>query len=193
MLSPDTLVAPFSFIGAPVDYAREYDQTVDDIPMPSADTKRRKLTLTERLAATLCQLKRIDPTTGRPIPVIDPEWAKAHSAKEIVDAFEKWHDWDHKIALELNGTNHPSNIAPLTRLHHETVKTPADLTAIAKAKRLARKNAGVTAKQLQFRADLLRPEAKVEQPRVKKKARPMPGTKRSGWKHCMDGNWEKRK
>lgn len=48
--------------------------------------------------------------------------------------------WDHRIALALGGTNGLSNMEPL-HVDCSAEKTRADMKAIAKAKRLARKNA----------------------------------------------------
>lgn len=156
-----------------------------DIP---ADRRRRKLTLTERLAAMICHLTVIvDDETGAKVPLIDPQWAKMHSAKDIVAVFQRWHQWDHRIALELNGTNHPTNIDPLPLLTHQTQKTPRDQTAIAKARR-------ITAAQEEFRRRLLAKAGNEDPPPAtrKPKWRPLPGTKASGWKHGMDGTWSRR-
>lgn len=106
--------------------------------------------------------------------------------------FERWHRWDHRIPLGIDGTNHPTNIDPLPRLQHEAVKTPLDLKAIAKSKRLQRKNAGVTAKQLEFRSMLLAPAPREAVERPKRKGAAMPGTKASNWKHSLDGTWSRR-
>lgn len=158
-----------------------------DAPAPVADTKRRALTKTEKLAAVICSMTVADTATGTLIPLIDPAWAKTVTAKAIVAVFERWHDWDHRNPLGLTGTNHPTNIDPLPRAYHQAVKTPADLAAIAKAKRLA-------AEQEAFRQRLLaRHQGEEPPPRPKRKSRPMPGTKASGWKHRVDGEWERRK
>lgn len=156
------------------------------VAAPVADAKRRALNKTEKLAAVICSMTVADPIEGTLIPLINPAWAKTVTAKEIVAVFERWHDWDHRVPLGMTGTNHPTNIDPLPRHTHETVKTPADLAAIAKAKRLA-------AEQAAFRQRLLaRHQGEEPPPKPKRKSRPMPGTKASGYRHRIDGTWERR-
>ena len=168
----------------------DIDQTAQDVCPAPADTQRRKLNPTERLAATILQLKRADPLTGLMIPIIDWQWSRTKTPKEIVATFERWHRWDHFAALELGGTNHPSNVEPLPRLEHEAVKTPQDIKKIAKKRR-------ITAAQAECRKAMLRPNpqpepAKRSKPKAKIPSRPMNGTRASNWKHRMDGTWERR-
>lgn len=163
----------------------DFDQS---IPPPSAplDNQRRRLTLTDKLAAAVLKMTVcVDTDLGLVVPVIDPDWARSRTAKEIVTAFERWRDWDHGIALGLGGSNHPANLSPLPRLEHQTVKTPADRTRIAKVSRL-------TAAQEAMRAKLMTKAGRPARVQTPKKAAPLPGTKASGWRHRMDGVWERR-
>lgn len=171
----------------------EYDQTPQEIAAPAEpDNKRRKFTLTEKLAAAYLQLATFDDDSQTLIPVICPHWAKTVSADKIVKVFERWHDKEHRVALGLGGTNHPVNVQFMTRLDHQTVKTPADRKAMAKADRIAEKHAAARAKAEEFTKRLLAPSAKPERPKKKPQWKPMPGTKASNWKHCMNGTWERR-
>jgi hypothetical protein len=141
---------------------------------------------TEKIAALLLRLYTADPETGAPIPVIDPEWAKTVSAATIVARFERWHEWDHGTARGLGGAHHPANLAPLDRLTHETVKTPADIRAIRRADRLSDE-------QIRFRRTILAKTAGEQRPAPKpRKSAPMPGTRASPWKHRLDGQWIRR-
>lgn len=151
-----------------------------DVPPRKAPNK------TEKIAALLLRLYTADPETGAAIPVICPEWAKTVDAATIVARFERWHEWDHGTARALGGSNHPKNLAPLNRLTHETEKTPADIKAIRRADRLSEE-------QIRFRRMLLAKTvgAPVPAPKPRKSA-PMPGTRASGWKHRVDGQWVRR-
>lgn len=91
-------------------------------PIPDA-TKRKKFSLAEKLAA--CLLRMAGPDGGPLVP-----GGKDMTVKEINASVA----FDHAIALDLGGSNHPSNIQPLPRRYHETVKTPADQTKIIKAR-----------------------------------------------------------
>lgn len=78
-------------------------------------------------------------------------------------------EFDHVIALVLGGENRESNLVPALSEEHK-VKTRKDV--IEKVKR---------AKSLKKRYGL-----------AKKTSRPMNGSKASGWKHKMNGDWERR-
>lgn len=77
--------------------------------------------------------------------------------------------FEHCRALELGGTDTPDNIR-LTCLSCAREKTRDDHRRAAKAKR--QKIAGLG----------LKPPSH----------RPIPGSRASGWKHRMDGSWERR-
>lgn len=91
-------------------------------PIPEPQ-KRKKFSLGEKLAACLCHMTRDDGT-----PLVPG--AEGMTVKEICAAVE----FDHFQALELLGSNHPSNIVPLPVKKHRTEKTPADAKKIAKAR-----------------------------------------------------------
>lgn len=158
----------------------DYDQSPQEI-VP--DIRRRTLSKTDKLAALYLTMT-VPLDDGTCVPFIAPAAAKRMTAIEIVATYERWHDWDHLAALGAGGSNHPSNLRPLDRHTHQTVKTPADQAKIAKAKRLDAKHAAV-------RTKLLAREPR-ERKQVPRKAKPMPGTKASGWRHRMDGIWERR-
>jgi len=76
--------------------------------------------------------------------------------------------YDHRIADAIGGEPTLENCEVLcVGCHGE--KTPIDIRAAAKIKRITRKHIG------------------AHQTR-----RPMAGSKASGWRHRMDGSWEKR-
>jgi hypothetical protein len=171
-----------------IDYDARHDPSPEDHPEPAAPAKvkRRAPTKTEKLAATLLMLKTADPVTGEQIPVIDPKWAETVSAQEIVDRFEKWNRWDHTTPHFYKPGNHPSNLVPLPRQHHEAVKTPKDQKDIAKTKRLMKKHD-------QFvRSLFAKAKGEPPPPPVKKKAkmqsRGFAATRKSKWKKKMDGS-----
>lgn len=84
---------------------------------------------------------------------------------------ELWHA-DHIIALENGGTNDPSNFQPLCAWCH-AIKTKEDHGKAAKSRAVATAHVVPTSQR-------------------QKKGRPLPGTKRSGWKHKISGDWERR-
>jgi 5-methylcytosine-specific restriction enzyme A len=70
---------------------------------------------------------------------------------------------DHVQALINGGSNCESNLVPLLADHHK-IKTRADVATKAKTARIVAARLG-----------------------IKPKGRPMPGSRASGWKRCMDG------
>lgn len=78
--------------------------------------------------------------------------------------------YDHRIPDALGGDNSLENCVVMRTRCHLTKTTTRDVPAIAKAVRISEKNAGVR----------------------KRKGKPMPGTKASGWKHKISGDWERR-
>ena len=82
---------------------------------------------------------------------------------------EKWHV-GHIIALALGGKDEPENMGPA---HDHCNMADAYQEVIpkrAKADRIRARHLGVK----------------------KRQSRPIPGSKDSGWKHKMDGTWERR-
>ena len=95
-------------------------------------------------------------------------WVCCISGIKIDPVRNKW-IIEHKLALAAGGTNDPENLG--VALYDAAIeKTKADVAKIAKIKRVAAKHFG----------------AKV------KTSKPIPGTKRSGWRHRMNGSWEER-
>ena len=84
---------------------------------------------------------------------------------------EPWH-LDHIRAIELGGTNDPSNLQILCEWCHKP-KTAEDHSKAAKGKRLATAQA-------------------IPPSQRQKKGRPMPGSKRSGWKKTFNRGWVRR-
>jgi 5-methylcytosine-specific restriction protein A len=81
---------------------------------------------------------------------------------------EKW-DVEHRKPLWLGGADDESNMSPAhTRCH--TPKTGAEAGHRAKCDRIRAAHLGIK----------------------RKKSRPLPGTRASGWKHKLDGTWERR-
>lgn len=89
--------------------------------------------------------------------------------QKIEPTIDAW-DTDHKVAIVNGGENRESNGATYFRKHHQQIKTPADLREKSERYRSQRRHFGMK----------------------KPHGRPMPGTKRSGWKHKMNGDWERR-
>lgn len=86
-----------------------------------------------------------------------------------IDAGEPWID-EHLRALGLGGSNDLDNRGPAHAHCADTKTRTEDIPRIAKAKRQKAKHLGIPTR----------------------KGRPLPGTKASGWKHNMDGSWERR-
>lgn len=141
--------------------------------------KRKRPNLREQLAAACIQLN----------PDIR-EWAKLKSAADIIAIF----DADHfPVPVALGGTNHPTNLEMRLRHEHRTKTAKKDIPAIAKAKRLTRK-------QEEFRARMLAkdyPHFEVgfgQTPSGARKwvSRPMDGTVASGRRKRWNGTVERR-
>lgn len=98
---------------------------------------KRSQSYAERLASVLLLLKRGDGS-----PLIPKE-----VAEKGTKAILKHVEWDHKHPVALGGDDHFSNLQPLTAEDH-LIKTKRDIKAIAKTKRL-------TKKQQEFRTRLL--------------------------------------
>lgn len=96
------------------------------------------------------------------------DWVCCICHGKIDPVREKW-IIEHLLALAAGGTDTEDNMAPA----HQTCaieKTKKDLGIIAKINRVRSKHLGTNIKS----------------------GRPLPGTKRSGWKKRMDGTVERR-
>lgn len=76
---------------------------------------------------------------------------------------------DHRLAIINGGQNRESNLGPVCYRCDKTKKTPADVKAKSETYRKRASYLG-----------------------VKRKSRPIPGSRASGWKRKVDGTWEKR-
>jgi 5-methylcytosine-specific restriction endonuclease McrA len=92
-----------------------------------------------------------------------------HCCERKITTGETW-VCDHMQALINGGENRENNLAPLCDWCDKRVKTPADVAEKSRTYRRRAKHLGI-------------------KPR---KARPMPGTKASGWKRKMNGTLERR-
>jgi 5-methylcytosine-specific restriction protein A len=79
-------------------------------------------------------------------------------------------EYDHTIPCEIDGTNDLDNCRVLCVGCHAIKTGTVDIPRAAKNRRIAADNAGVKMR----------------------KSRPMPGTKASGWKQTMSGEWVRR-
>jgi len=80
---------------------------------------------------------------------------------------DEW-ETDHLIAIANGGANAESNLRTILKAHHKE-KTAADVAEKSRVYRKRSKHIG-----------------------LKKSSRPMPGSKASGWKHTMSGDWVRR-
>jgi 5-methylcytosine-specific restriction protein A len=76
---------------------------------------------------------------------------------------------DHKRAIINGGANRETNLWPIHEACDKKVKTPADVAEKSKNAKVRKKHLG-----------------------IKRKGRPMPGSKASGIKMKIGGGWEKR-
>lgn len=86
-----------------------------------------------------------------------------------IDLEISWWELDHRIPLALGGSNEPDNLQVLCGHCHKQKTRTKDIPTIAKVTRTREKQQG-----------------------VRRTSKPMPGSKRSGWKHKMNGDWERR-
>lgn len=91
-----------------------------------------------------------------------------HLCEGRIGVGEAW-ELEHVIPLEISGDESDGNVKPAHEKCHKR-KTPKDAADIAKAKRRQDKHSGAW----------------------KPTSRPIPGSKRSGWKRRMDGTIERR-
>jgi 5-methylcytosine-specific restriction protein A len=115
----------------------------------------------------------IGKTHDTPIParvrvrVFDRYHGICYKSRIKISASDQW-DCDHIIALCNGGEHRESNLAPVLKEAHKQ-KTKDDLAIKKKIASVKKKHLG-----------------------LKKSSNPMPGSKASRWKKCMDGTVEER-
>jgi 5-methylcytosine-specific restriction protein A len=80
-------------------------------------------------------------------------------------------EYHHIIPRNVGGGNERANCLLLCKPCHSKRTRETDTPEAARTKRLEKRTAGI---------------------KKKRKGKPMPGTTASGWKHKMDGSWERR-
>ena len=128
--------------------------------------KRSHISLRVKLAAALLQTMQ-DDGTGKLVRVISHEDAKRMTADEIIARFHLDH---HPIPHAAGGPDEPWNLTPLPVDIHREKTARVDVPAIAKAKRLTRK-------QEEFRARLTAKASGDDAPEPAKNKRPWPKRK----------------
>ena len=88
--------------------------------------------------------------------------------KQTILPREPW-ECEHPTPFAVGGSDRLEDLLPVHVSCHAT-KTKRDVYEIAKTNRIQAKHIGAHRSQ----------------------SRPMPGTKRSGWRHLMNGKWERR-
>lgn len=116
-------------------------------------TKRKHVPLTTKLAACLAELQYL---RGDPIP-----WKqlKVMTAHQLVSLYQ----WDHSVYAAWDGGEHYTNITPRLILAHREKTAKRDVPAIAKTKRIARKEL----QRIDVRGD--RSDGHSSRPKLKKK------------------------
>lgn len=144
-------------------------------------SRRPHIPLKTRLAAALCHMLR-DDGTGTLVPVISYADAKQMSEDQILSVFQ----FDHyPVAKHLGGSDEHHNLVPRPIIEHRQKTARTDTPQAAKAVR-------ISTEQQDFQRRMLAKVGQGEAPPERKRSKPIPGSKRSGWKHKMSGGWEKR-
>jgi 5-methylcytosine-specific restriction endonuclease McrA len=87
-----------------------------------------------------------------------------------IDGLHKAWDVDHIIPLEMGGDDEGDNLAPAHRACHAQKTATEDVPQIRKAQRMERRKMGIR----------------------KQPTRSLPGSKASGWKKKLSGEWVRR-
>lgn len=143
--------------------------------------RRPHIPLKTRLAAALCQMLRPN-AEGKWERVIDYASAKAMTEDQVLSLW----NWDHDpIPKHLDGPDEHWNLVPRPIMEHRIKTATYDVPAKAKADRL-------TEAHEEFRRKMLAKIGQAEAAPTTKAKRPMPGSKASGWRKRMSGEWERR-
>lgn len=113
--------------------------------------------------------KRKSMTRAKRIRILEAHGARCYLSGFQIDPLRDRWDIEHVIPLAAGGSDDDSNLRPALKEPHK-IKTKQDIKHISKGKRV--------------RANYLGAKGR--------KSRPMPGTRGSGWRHKMDGSWERR-
>ena len=95
--------------------------------------KRKEPTSDEKLASEMLKRVRLDEATGKLVPLIDWEWAKDKTAREIIGLFELDH---YPVPVALGGTNHPTNLQYMLKAEHSHRRDHCSRGAIARESRM---------------------------------------------------------
>ena len=147
-------------------------------------SKRHPIPLKTRLAATLCQMLRPN-AEGKLERVVDYRSAKAMTEDQVLSLFHFDHD---PIPKHRDGPDAHWNLTPRPIPEHREKTARIDAPEAAKDKR-------VVERQAEFRRKMLAKAGQTEDAppsQRQKKGRPMPGSKRSGWKRKMNGELVRR-
>lgn len=101
---------------------------------------RAKIKLKTKLAATLCQLVRYDDTIAEFVKVIPYDEAKRLTEDQVLSRFEFHHD---PIPKAHGGKDVHYNLVPLPAAEHDKITAEITIPAIAKSKRIIKREAGV--------------------------------------------------
>jgi hypothetical protein len=148
-------------------------------------SKARIPTKVKWAAALLAIRHEVD---GRLVPCISYAEAKTLTADQIIARF----DHHHVILEHFGGVTEPWNIQPMLRPEHRKRTAKLDVPAIAKGKRITKKEAAHKARMAEklllvdVRGDM------ADRPKPKWPSRPMPGSKASSLRRRMDGRVERR-
>lgn len=155
------------------------------------ETKRRPLTSKERYAALILDQRRSDGAA-----YVTRGAALHMTALEVIEIFEAETEDDHYIlrGLGMDKPDHFARYQIIDRAAHKK-KTPGDIKAIAKTKRVIKKQSAHEAKMAdKMLAEILDDVMPPPSPRrkAKIKSRPMMGTKASGLRKRMNGEVTRR-
>ena len=113
--------------------------------------------------------KRRKMTPARKLRIFRNHDGKCAACGRKIMAGETWHV-DHITPLALGGSEDDENLQVLHVECHKSKSCNEDIPRIRKADRQAKKHLGLK----------------------KRKGRPLPGSKDSGWKRKLDGTWVRR-
>lgn len=99
---------------------------------------RKPVSLKTKLASALLQMVRYDDNEAAYVKIISYEESKRLSADQIIARFH----FDHGIAHAHDGPDEPWNLTPLPVEDHRIKTAKIDVPRLAKAKRLAKREAG---------------------------------------------------